>query len=137
MTGMKQMKDSFAIDTNILFYALDKDSEKHQKALNFLKKARSKEAVLPLRALSECYSLTIHRNNVNLEDAAEFVHDLKHDPGFEVIEADRKVLNQALGTKTDFWDELIEQTALENGYETIYTENTSDFEEIEAINPLE
>ncbi|MFB6158833.1 MAG: PIN domain-containing protein [Candidatus Nanohalobium sp.] len=131
------MKDRFAIDTNILFYALDKDSEKHQEALKFLKKSRNKEAALPLRALSECYSLAIHRNNVNIEEAAEFVHDLKHDPGFEVIEAGRKVLNQALGAESDFWDKMIKQTALENGYEVIYTENTSDFEDVEAINPLE
>lgn len=130
------MKDKFAIDTNILFYAVDKDSEKHQKAQEFLKKAASKEVALPLRVLSECYNLAIHRNKLVMEDATEFVHDLKHDPRFEVIEADRNVLNQALGIENDFWDRMIEQTALENDYQFIYTENTSDFEEIEAINPL-
>jgi len=130
------MRDKFAIDTNIIFYAIDKDSEKQQKALDFLKKARNKEAAIPLRALAECYNLSLHRNNIESGGAEKFVHSLKHDPDFKIISSDKKVLNNSIGAKNDFWDKLIEQTALQNDYEVIYTENTSDFEEVEAINPL-
>jgi len=126
----------FAVDTNILFYAIDKESEKHQEALDFLKRENKKDAAIPLRALSECYSLALNRNKVESDGAAEFLHDLKHDPNFETISPDKKALNKSLGVKKDFWDKLIEQTALQNDYEVIYTENTSDFEEVEAINPL-
>ena len=131
------MRDKLAVDTNILFYAIDRESDKHEKALEFMNKAGERDTAITLRSLSECYNLALNRNKAEAEKAAEFVHSLKHDPVFKIIIADRSTLDESLDVSKDFWDRLIEATALENGYEVIYTENTSDFQEIDAINPLQ
>ena len=136
MTGKRHMRDKFTIDTNILFYTVDNESDKQEKARNFLARSRFKEASITLRALAECYNLSIKRNQMETQKAYEFIHNLKHDKNFEILQSDKRSLNRAIEKQEDFWDRMIESTALENGYNVIYTENTSDFSEIEAINPL-
>jgi len=136
LTGKRHMRDKFTIDTNILFYTVDNESDKQEKARNFLARSRFKEASIKLRALAECYNLSIKRNQMKTQKAYEFIHNLKHDKNFEILQSDKRSLNRAIEKQEDFWDRMIESTALENGYNVIYTENTSDFEDIEAINPL-
>ena len=136
MTGKRHMRDKFTIDTNILFYTVDNESDKQEKARNFLARSRFKEASITLRALAECYNLSIKKNQMETQKAYEFIHNLKHDKNFEILQSDKRSLNRAIEKQEDFWDRMIESTALENGYNVIYTENTSDFNEIEAINPL-
>lgn len=64
------------------------------------------------------------------------MEDILRDDSFRIIEYGSRELHEAVKAEENFWDRLIEQTSLENDYETIYTENTSDFKKIEAINPL-
>lgn len=130
------MKDRFAIDTSVIFYALDRGSPKQEKAKNFMAGARNNEAAITVRSLAECYSLALKRSE-NPEKAGIFVESLKHDPEFDIISAGKRELDESLNVQSNFWDRLIETTALENGYEVIYTKNIDNFDQIEAINPLE
>ena len=130
------MRDKVNIDTNILFYALNRESPKSEKAKNILFSARKVDSSITLRALSECYALALKRNSKRKKKARIFVESLNHDTQFNIISSGKKELDRALEEDKNFWDRMIEETALEHGYQVIYTEKTDDFNEIDAINPF-
>jgi predicted nucleic acid-binding protein len=134
---MSFMENSFAIDSNILIYLLNGSAgEKHEKANEFMNKARMNKAAIPAQCIAESYFQVLKKDSIHKEKAREILIDLKNDPEFEILEYGKRELENAMRAESYFWDKLIEQSVLENGYEVIYTENKSDFEEIEAINPV-
>ena len=130
------MKDRFAIDSNILIYMMNSSAgKKHEEALNFLKKARNREAAIPAQCLAESYFQAL-KKDVETGKARELLQDLRRDPEFNVLSYGSEELEQAMKADQEFWDRLIEATARNNGYKFIYTENASDFNKIKALNPL-
>jgi len=130
------MRDKFAIDTNILVYAINKKSPKHNKAASFLDKARKKDAAIALRSLAELYNMVNQKDRANNKLVREFIEEIKHGGNFQILKTDEGALDQSIQKENNFWDNLIENTVIENGYSTIYTENTSDFKDINALNPF-
>ena len=130
------MKDKFIIDSNILIYALNKSAkEKHEKAKKLMLEAEKFDAAIPVRCLAETY-FQVLKKDVSTEKARTFIEDLKHDRDFKIIQYGSKELDSAIETNINFWDRMIEETALSNDYKTIYTEKSSDFNKIEAVNPF-
>lgn len=130
------MKDKVVIDSNILIYALNKSAdEKHKKAKILLKRAEDKETAIPVQCLAETY-FQVLKKDLEVDKAKKFLESIKHDRDFEILSYGSRELDSSMGVKTNFWDKMIEKTALESGYKAIYSENSSDFDEIEAVNPF-
>lgn len=144
----------FAIDTNILVYAHNKDSIYNDKAGAFLEKImndRDDEGILsvciPSQVLIEFINV-ITRQNVekplSLSEAIEVVQ--------EYLEADIEIINQretqiqtfldllsSVTTRKKVFDVALVATLKDNSIEGLYTVNIDDFKEfdfLEVKNPL-
>ena len=140
------------LDTNILVHAHNKSSPKQENASNILRRILTKEleAVITPQILHEFYSVITNSKQVERplqpREAFEICVDL-----LESREIERAIpslmtsktafqLAKDLGLKgSQIFDCLLAVTANENGIETIYTENTKDFERYDFLiveNPL-
>lgn len=137
------------IDTNILVYAHDSSEiEKHPKAIKVMERLWEKKTnnAVSLQNLAEFFFVVTKKiqNKVEVKKAKEIVQDIIDLETIEKVRYKESTLQKAMTMieerKTDdFWDALLAATMMENGIESIYTENTKDFEKIEeitAINPF-
>ncbi|MBI2597750.1 MAG: PIN domain-containing protein [Candidatus Diapherotrites archaeon] len=131
------------IDTNILVYALDKDSEKHEKAKETIKNQCEKgSAIVSAQNLAEfVFVVTEKKKKLSAEQANQFVFDLSDNSAVlsystsEIIRASQLKFEY----KTNFFDSLIVATMEKAGVFTIITENEKDFVKInwlKVINPF-
>jgi len=140
------------LDTNILVYTHNRSSPKQEKASSILRKILKKEleAVITPQILYEFYSVITNSKQVEHplppREAIDICIDLLEAQEIE------KIMPSLITTKTAFklakelglkgsqiFDCVLAVTANENGVETIYTENTKDFERYDFLiveNPL-
>ena len=131
------------IDTNILIYAIDKESEKHEKAREIINDCCEKgiSAVSAQNLAEFIFIVTEKKKKLSMEQANQFVSDLSdnslvltYNTG-EVIRANE--LRHEY--KTKFFDSLIAAVMEQSGIFTIVTENEKDFNKIvwlKVINPF-
>ena len=144
----------FSIDTNLLVYAHNKDSEFNEKASSFLEKtmnARDEEGNLSVCMLSQVlmeFINVITRQNLkkplSLLEAINVVQDYL-ETGIKIINQSETQIQTFLDllssvtTRKKIFDIALVATLKDNGISGIYTANVADFEEfsfLKVINPL-
>jgi predicted nucleic acid-binding protein len=145
----------FAIDTNLLVYAHNKDSEFNEKASAFLEKVMNERdeegnlsVCLSAQVLMEFVNVITRQNLENplsLSEAVSLVRDY--------LETDIGIINQretqiqsflnlldSVTTRKKIFDVALVATLKDNGISGLYTVNVADFEEFDflgVINPLQ
>ncbi len=145
----------FAIDTNILVYAHNEDSEFNDKATAFLEKIMNEKdekgklsVCIPSQVLMEFVNvITQHRlkKPLSLSEAIDVVNDYLK-AGIEIIHhrgTQIQTFLELLGSlrsRKKIFDVALAATLKDNGISGLYTVNVNDFDEfdfLEVINPLE
>ena len=145
----------FAIDTNLLVYAHNKDSEFNEEASAFMEKVmneRDEEGnssiCIPTQVLMEFVNVITRQNlekPLSLSEAIDVVQDY--------IESGVSIINQretqiqtfldllsSVTTRKKIFDVALVATLKDNGISGLYTVNVGDFEEfyfLEVVNPLQ
>jgi hypothetical protein len=144
----------FAIDTNILVYAHNLDSEFNEKAAAFLENVMNERDLddnpsvcIPAQVFTEFISVITQQNlesPLSLEDAAAVVQDYVDSGVMIVAQGDVYVqtfLNilKNLKSRKKIFDVAIAAVLKDAGIRGIYTVNVDDFKEydfLEVIDPL-
>lgn len=140
------------VDTNVLAYAHDSTSKNHRKALELRNAALSgkSEVCISYQNIIELYSVLTHPLKLSKPYvpavAAELCELYIGSKNLQKIAPTEQTYLEALrlagplgATSAKIFDCLLVATALENGVDTICTENTKDFERfksIKAVNPF-
>lgn len=139
-------------DTNVLVYAHDSSSKHYGKASE-LREAALKgklDACISYQNIAELYSVLTNPAKLSKPyqpaTAVELCELYIWSKSLPKIVPTEQTYSEALrladrtgATSTKIFDCLLAATALENGVDTIYTENTKDFEPfkaIRAVNPF-
>ena len=143
--------NTYLIDTNIIIYAYNQDSELHKQAAGILHDALNKEmnAFIADKSLYEFYAIITDPKRVEkpvtTAEAVEVMNFIKT--------SDIKIILSTLNTidiltglldkynikKQRIFDLVLAAMAIENNIETILTRNDKDFvmiKEIAALNPF-
>jgi predicted nucleic acid-binding protein len=117
------------LDTNILIYAIDRDSkEKHKRAISIVDQAIHLDCVLTLQALCELYAAATRKKYAPHEEVSSFIKELM--VVFPVVASSSATLSLALKVKEEhslsFWDSLLWATAKENSCSLIISEDFQD-----------
>jgi len=145
----------FAIDTNLLIYAHNKDSEFNEKASAFLEKIMNERdeegnlsVCIPAQVLMEFVNVITRQNLENplsLLEAIDVVEDYL-ETGIRIIsqrETQIRTFLDLLGfvtTRKKIFDVALVAILKDNNISGLYTVNVADFEEfdfLEIINPLQ
>ena len=132
----------FAIDANILVYAIDRDAgSKRQISEAFLLNAMNVDAWLTVQALAEFFHVAVRRNFVSIDTAAAQVEDWQVT--FNIAVANVECLNDAMAAVRDhglsFWDAMQWATARRAGCAYLITEDMHHGQRIggvELLNPF-
>lgn len=145
----------FAIDTNILVYAHNKDSEFNEKATVFLEKVmndRDEEGNLPVciptQALMEFINVITRQNlksPLSLKEAINTVQDYLNFDIQIVNQLETQIqtfieLLSSVSTRKKVFDVALAATLKDNDIEGLYTLNVNDFKDfdfLEVVNPFE
>ncbi|MFH0713582.1 MAG: PIN domain-containing protein [Candidatus Micrarchaeota archaeon] len=131
------------IDTNVLVYAFDNDSEKREKAIKLLKTyCDAENCIVSSQNLAEfVFVVTGKKVNVELSKAINFVENLAGM--VPVLNYSEQEVLRACQIKGEydvpFFDALLVATMEKAGVSTIVTENEKDFKNIKwlkVINPF-
>lgn len=139
-------------DTNVLVYAHDPISKHYKKALKLRETALKGElaACISCQNIVELYSVLTNPVKLSKPYAPATAAELcelyiwsknlrKIVPTGETYSKALRLADRVEITSTKIFDCLLVATALENGVNTIYTENTKDFRQfksIRAVNPF-
>lgn len=144
----------FAIDTNLLVYAHNEDSEFSEKSAAFLERVLNErdedgnpDVCIPAQVLTEFVNV-ITRHNIqsplSLSEATCVVQDYL-DTGVTIINHKESQIHTFLEmltsvtTRKNIFDVVLIATLRDNGISGIYTVNVSDFKGfdfLEVVNPL-
>ena len=135
-------KRRFSLDTNILVYAVDRDSgERHDRSRVLLGRAARRDCVLTVQALAEFFHATTRKNLLPVARAGAFVRDWLDV--FQVASADTAALIHAMEAveehRLSFWDAMLWATARRSGCSAILSEDLQDgrrLSGVEIINPF-
>jgi predicted nucleic acid-binding protein len=138
--------DVFALDSNVLLYALDKSAgKKHELCKELLADGfrGSITYFIPLQVLSEFF-FVVSRGKVkaDIDEAEELIRYMIDLPNFVIKAADEFSLLEAVNfhRKYDlhYWDALIVAVMKKNLVSNIYTENEKHLSVIgiNAVNPF-
>lgn len=133
---------SFAIDANILVYAIDRDAGfKHQRSEEILLNAMKVGAWLTAQSLAEFFHVAVRKNFASIDTAAAQVEDWQVT--FNIAIANIVCLNDAMAAVRDhglsFWDAMQWATARQAGCTCLITEDMQHGQRIggvELINPF-
>jgi predicted nucleic acid-binding protein len=136
------VKDRFSLDTNILFYAVDRDAgERHERCMDLMKRAARRDCVLTVQALAEFFHATTRKGLLEQSGASAFVRDWLEV--FCVTSADDAALVDAMDAvqehRMSFWDAMLWATARQAGCAAIVSEDMQDgrrLSGVEFINPF-
>lgn len=145
----------FAIDTNILVYAHNTDSEYNARAIAFLEKIlneRDEEGNLAVCLTAQVLMEFIHvitrqkvEKPLSLREAIQVVNDYL-EAGIKIIHQRKTQIRTFLDllssttTRKKVFDIALAATLKDNGISGIYTLNVADFKEfdfLEVVNPFE
>jgi len=140
------------LDTNILVYATNKDSEFHSVCRSLVEKAVNNEieAVVSIQNLIELYAVITDKRRVEHPltpvKAKELIEFYKKDTGIRIIapvvrtvDTIAKLIEKHSPRSQSVFDYLLAATMMDNGVHVIYTSDTGHFkhfDSITAINPL-
>lgn len=137
------MKDEkIFIDTNILVYAFDSNSGKKQlRAKQIMQQCFSGEieAYVSNQILAELTNVLINKitNPLPEDEVKGIISEINGINNWKKINYSNKTLENIFQEKgKHFWDRVIAATMKEHAIFTIYTENISDFKEMNGINAL-
>lgn len=138
------MKERVAVDSNLLIYAADASSSRHRRVKEFLSQlVETHEAYLSVQNLAEFSRVVTEKLPVPFSPAQADEAVRSFSDVFQVVSYREPAILKALEIapigKTHFYDALLAATLLENGIDTIYTENADDFARIpgiKAVNPF-
>lgn len=124
------------IDTNILFYYIDKTIfARHQGAINIINKLSKDDCVLTLQSLAEFYYATVRKKLLSPKIAHNIVKDWQNV--FPVVAAKTTTLTKAIQLTNDhqitFWDSMLLSTAQEVGVNLLLSENFNHHQIIDGI----
>ena len=115
------------LDTNILVYAVDRNAgERHEIALDLVRRARETDCVLTLQSLAELFRvLTSPKLGVSPAQAGSIVQQWRD--ALPVVAADEACLTDAIEAVThngwSFWDAMIWATAKRHGCRFLLSED--------------
>ena len=130
---------ALSVDTNIVVYSLNRDSDVHQPARAFMEELSLRtDVVIAEFALVELYLLirnpTVFAHPYNASDAASVCERLRSNPNWQVVEC-RPVMSDLwpLAARQDFprrriLDARLAFTLLAAGVTELATRNTKDFD---------
>ncbi len=144
----------FAIDTNLLVYSHNEDSQFNEKAAGFLEKVindRDEEGnrtvCLPSQVLTEFVNVITHQSletPLTLSKAIDVVNDYINT-GIKIIYQRETQIDTLLellrseNTRKKVFDVALAATLKDNGISGLYTANVNDFDKfdfLKVINPL-
>jgi len=143
--------NTYLIDTNILIYAYNTDSELHEPALNLMQEAINGEmdAYIADKTLYEFYAIVTDNkrveNPVEPSEAIEVIEFIRNSkievilPTIKTISILTQLLEKYNIRKQKIFDAVLAAIGIENNIKIILTRNDKDFdfyEEIAAINPF-
>lgn len=144
----------FAIDTNLLVYAHNEDSEFNDKATGFLEKVMNERdgegnlsVCLPSQVLTEFVNVITRQSldkSLSLPEAIEVVNDYQKADIKIIYQRETQIqtfleLLRSLTTRKKVFDVALAATLKDNSISGLYTANVDDFKEfdfLEVINPL-
>jgi len=146
------MNNPIFLDTNLIVYAINKDSPYHARATALMEAIGEGklETCLSLQVLGEFYATATNPKKIEKaltpEEAVMVIEGLlkadtilKLYPKQETLKLTLDLVKRYQLKSLDFFDAQIAATMLDNGVTTIYTVNEQDFaifEEIKAVNPF-
>jgi predicted nucleic acid-binding protein len=118
--------DRLTLDTNILIYAIDRDSkDKHERAASIVDQAIHLDCVLTLQALCELYAAATRKKYATHDEVSSFIKELM--VVFPIIESSKKTLLSSLKVmeshSLSFWDSMLWATAKEHSCSLIISED--------------
>lgn len=140
------MMNTYLIDTNILVYAYNIDSELHQKSLNILQDALDwkTKVFIADKNLYEFYAIITDSRRVEkpvpIQEANDVVNFLKNSniqiifPTPKTIDILLPLLKNYKVKKQQIFDFILAAMIIENNIDTIITRNDKDFNKIKEIN---
>ena len=142
-TATRCMNDErFTLDTNILIYALDRQSgDRHFLAGVIIERARHADCWLTLQAISEFYAAVTRKRLVSVAGARDQALDwLSMFPTASAsVDGVSAALGVAASGRASYWDALLIHTAAEAGCSAILTEDLADgatLARLRIINPF-
>jgi predicted nucleic acid-binding protein len=136
------VKGRFSLDTNILVYAVDRDSgDRHERSRTLMGRAARRDCVLTVQALAEFFHATTRKNLLEPSRASAFVRDwLDVFPVASATDAALLDAMDAVGEhRLSFWDAMLWATARQSGCSAIVSEDMQDgrrLSGVEIINPF-
>ena len=130
------------VDTNILFYAHDKQSGmKHEKAKQITTELwLSARGVISTQVLQEFCVILQRKSSATVKEAGALIQDfLKWKVVVNTGESILRALEIGARHQVSFWDALILQAATTGGAEILYTEDLSDgqtYGSVRVVNPF-
>lgn len=132
------------VDSNLLIYAYAEDSPKRQQAALLLNNCFLGKATLALslQNIGEFCNIALGKYGLGIKDVWERVEEFISCGSFVKLNYSAKTFQHALSiagsNNIDFWDAMLAATMLENGIDTIYTEDDGfgKIEGIKAVNPF-
>ena len=136
------VRGRFSLDTNILVYAVDRDSgDRHEQSRELLARAAKRDCVLTVQALAEFFHATTRKKLLQTSLASAFVRDWLDV--FHIASAEAAALVEAMDAvkehRLSFWDAMIWATARRNGCSALVSEDMQDGRRlggVEIINPF-
>ncbi|PLW79684.1 hypothetical protein C0585_06850 [Candidatus Woesearchaeota archaeon] len=131
------------IDTNIFIYAYNNENSKRNICLQIVKNLfKNKISYISIQTLSELSNVLLHKMKLSNLDLNEVIYELVEFGNLCEIKSSTiiKAIDIHKKFKIHFFDAQIVATMIQNGVDTIYTENVKDFSKvpfIKAINPLD
>lgn len=131
MTG-----ERLTLDTNILIYAVDRDSgKKHTQAIEIISNAIALDCVLTVQALAEFYSAATRKGYASHDDAYAFIKEWTIL--FPIVDTGGHILTRALAIVKEhnlsFWDAMLWGAAKESGCTIILSEDFQDGRKLDGV----
>lgn len=119
----------FSLDTNVLVYAVDKNAgDRHQVALDIVRRARGRDCIITLQALSELFRTLTAKGKVAPAAAVEIVQGWRD--AAPIFAADEACLLDAmevvLNHTWSFWDAMMWATVKRAGCRVLISEDGQD-----------
>ncbi|HUI24708.1 MAG TPA: PIN domain-containing protein [Candidatus Kryptonia bacterium] len=125
-----------ALDTKILFYAVDRDAGiRHRRAITIVARAAKLDCVLPLQVLCEFFAAVTRKRRLSAADATEQIEDWKIL--FPVVCASPRSLTRAMHAVSQhqlaFWDAMIWAVAREANVTLLLSEDFGHEEVLDGV----
>lgn len=142
---MNNLPTSWAIDTNVLIYFLDKDSSFHQSAKKVFQQSEehrinliiAQQNILELiQGLTKWYDLALNQAVKQAKQLLKFNLDVVN-PSPQTIDLYLQFCQRSIGTPKKHFDLYLAATLIDNGVTNLVTEDPKGFESIPSLKIFE